>query len=154
MHSHLEYHLNGQGLLDLSDEGRVARSMAQTIIDKGLGDLEEIWGNEVTLYYPDLYAGQADLIGIYQGRESIIDFKTSNKPKRDEWITDYYLQGAAYASSHDCIYNTKIEQTVILICTPDLFFQKFIINGSRFRQYKWEWLQRVDQYYNMQKEMK
>jgi len=154
MHSHLEYHLNGQGLLDLSDEGRVARSMAQTIIDKGLGDLEEIWGNEVTLYYPDLYAGQADLVGIYQGRESIIDFKTSNKPKRDEWITDYYLQGAAYASSHDCIYNTKIEQTVILICTPDLFFQRFIVNGSRFRQYKWEWLQRVDQYYNMQKEMK
>ena len=154
MHSYLEYHLNGQGLLDLSDEGRVARSMAQTIIDKGLGDLEEIWGNEVTLYYPDLYAGQADLVGIYQGRESIIDFKTSNKPKRDEWITDYYLQGAAYASSHDCIYNTKIEQTVILICTPDLFFQRFIVNGSRFRQYKWEWLQRVDQYYNMQKEMK
>ena len=154
MHSHLEYHLNGQGLLDLSDEGRVARSMAQTIIDKGLGDLEEIWGNEVTLYYPDLYAGQTDLVGIYQGRESIIDFKTSNKPKRDEWITDYYLQGAAYASSHDCIYNTKIEQTVILICTPDLFFQRFIVNGSRFRQYKWEWLQRVDQYYNMQKEMK
>ena len=154
MHSHLEYHLNGQGLLDLSDEGRVARSMAQTIIDKGLGDLEEIWGNEVTLYYPDLYAGQADLVGIYQGRESIIDFKTSNKPKRDEWITDYYLQGAAYASSHDCIYNTKIEQTVILIATPDNFFQRFIVNGSRFRQYKWEWLQRVDQYYNMQKEMK
>ena len=154
MHSHLEYHLNGQGLLDLSDGGQVARSMAQTIIDKGLGDLEEIWGNEVTLYYPDLYAGQADLVGIYQGRESIIDFKTSNKPKRDEWITDYYLQGAAYASSHDCIYNTKIEQTVILICTPDLFFQRFIVNGSRFRQYKWEWLQRVDQYYNMQKEMK
>jgi genome maintenance exonuclease 1 len=154
MHSHLEYHLNGQGLLDLSENGQVARSMAQTIIDKGLGDLEEIWGNEVTLYYPDLYAGQADLVGIYQGRESIIDFKTSNKPKRDEWITDYYLQGAAYASSHDCIYNTKIEQTVILICTPDLFFQRFIINGSRFRQYKWEWLQRVDQYYNMQKEMK
>ena len=154
MHSHLEYHLNGQGLLDLSDGGQVARSMAQTIIDKGLGDLEEIWGNEVTLYYPDLYAGQADLVGIYQGRESIIDFKTSNKPKRDEWITDYYLQGAAYASSHDCIYNTKIEQTVILIATPDNFFQRFIVNGSRFRQYKWEWLQRVDQYYNMQKEMK
>ena len=43
MHSYLEYHLNGQGLLDLSDEGRVARSMAQTIIDKGLGDLQEIW---------------------------------------------------------------------------------------------------------------
>ena len=149
MHSYLEYHLNGQGLLDLSDEGRVARNMAQTIIDKGLGDLSEIWGNEVVLYYPDLYAGQTDLVGIYQGRDSIIDFKQSNKPKRDEWITDYYLQGAAYATSHDCIYDTNIEQIVVLICTPDLFFQRFIINGQRFRDYKSEWLKRVDMYYNL-----
>jgi genome maintenance exonuclease 1 len=149
MHSYLEYHLNGQGLLDLSDEGRVARSMAQTIIDKGLGDLSEIWGNEVVLHYPDLYAGQTDLCGVYQNRDSIVDFKQSNKPKKDEWITDYYLQGAAYATAHDCIYGTNIEQTVILICTPDLYFQKFIINGQRFKYYKSEWLKKVDQYYNL-----
>jgi hypothetical protein len=151
MHSFLEHHLNGQGLLDLSDEGRAARSMAQTIIDKGLGDLSEIWGNEVVLYYPDLYAGQTDLCGIYQGRDSIIDFKQSNKPKRDEWIEDYYLQGAAYATAHDCIYGTEIEQTVILICTPDNFFQRFIVNGDRFRHYKSEWLKRVDRYYSDKK---
>jgi genome maintenance exonuclease 1 len=151
MHSFLESHLNGQGLLDLSDEGRAARSMAQTIIDKGLGDLSEIWGNEVVLYYPDLYAGQTDLCGIYQGRDSIVDFKQSNKPKRDEWIEDYYLQGAAYATAHDCIYGTNIEQTVILICTPDNFFQRFIVNGDRFRHYKSEWLRRVDRYYSDKK---
>jgi genome maintenance exonuclease 1 len=149
MHSYLEYHLNGQGLLDLSDEGREARDMAQKIIDEGLKDLETIWGNEVVLYYPELYAGQTDVVGIYQGRDSIIDFKQSNKPKKDEWITDYYLQGAAYATAHDCIYNTNIEQTVILICTPDLYFQKFIINGQKFRDYKSEWLRRVDKYYNL-----
>jgi len=149
MHSYLEYHLNGQGLLDLSDEGREARNMAQTIIDKGLGDLHEIWGNEVVLHYPDLYAGQTDLVGIYQGRDSIIDFKQTNKPKKDEWITDYYLQGAAYATAHDCIYNTNIEQIVVLMCTPDNFFQRFIINGQRFRDYKSDWLRRVDQYYQL-----
>jgi len=154
MHSHLEYHLNGEGLLDLSDEGGVARSMAQTIIDKGLGDLQEIWGNEVVLYYPDLYAGQTDLVGVYQGRDSIIDFKQTNKPKKDEWITDYYLQGAAYATSHDCIYNTNIEQIVVLMCTPDNFFQRFIINGQRFRDYKSEWLKRVDAYYNLKEKLK
>ena len=154
MHSHLEYHLNGQGLLDLSDEGGVARSMAQTIIDKGLGDLHEIWGNEVVLHYPDLYAGQTDLVGIYQGRDSIIDFKQTNKPKKDEWITDYYLQGAAYATAHDCIYNTNIEQIVVLMCTPDNFFQRFIINGQRFRDYKSDWLRRVDAYYNLKEKVK
>jgi len=147
MHSYLEMHLNGKGLLDLSDEGRAARGMAQKIIDEGLKDLEEIWGNEVVLYYPDLYAGQTDLVGIYQGRDSIIDFKQSNRPKQDSWIEDYYLQGAAYATAHDCIYNTNIEQIVILICTPDLFFQRFIINGQRFRDYKSMWLGKVDHYY-------
>jgi len=151
MHSFLESHLNGQGLLDLSDEGRAARDMAKKIIDEGLGDLQEIWGNEVVLHYPGLYAGQTDLVGIYQGRDSIIDFKQSNKPKRDEWITDYYLQGAAYATSHDCIYGTEIEQIVILVCTPDLFFQRFIVNGARLREYRSEWLKKVDQYYSSKK---
>ena len=154
MHSHLEYHLNGQGLLDLSDEGRVARNMAQKIINEGLKDLEEIWGNEVVLYYPDLYAGQTDLVGVYQGRDSIVDFKQSNKPKRDEWIEDYYLQGAAYATAHDCIYDTNIEQTVILICTPDNFFQRFIVNGQRFKHYKSEWLRRLDAYYTLKEKAK
>jgi genome maintenance exonuclease 1 len=147
MHSYLEMHLNGQGLLDLSDEGRAARGMAQTIIDKGLTELHEIWGNEVVLYYPELYAGQTDLCGVYQGRDSIIDFKQSNKPKKDEWIEDYKLQLAAYATAHDCIYGTKIEQGVILMCTPDNFFQRFIINGAQFREYKWKWLDKVDHYY-------
>jgi len=151
MHSYLEAHLNGQGLLDLSDLGQAAGGMARTIIEKGLGDLQEIWGSEVVLHYPGLWAGQTDLVGIYQGRDSIIDFKQSNRPKQDSWITDYYLQGAAYATSHDCIYNTKIEQIVILICTPDLYFQRFIINGDRFRQYKWEWLKKVDEYYSLKK---
>jgi len=151
MHSHLEYHLNGQGLLDLSDGGQVARNMADKIIKEGLNDLQEIWGSEVTLYYPGLYAGATDLCGIYQGRDSIIDFKQSNKPKKDEWIQDYKLQLAAYATAHDCIYNTNIEQGVILMCTPDLYFQRFIINGSQFREYKWMWLEKVDQYYNQLK---
>ena len=154
MHSYLEHHLNGQGLLDLSDEGRVARNMADKIIKEGLNDLHEIWGNEVVLHYPDLYAGQTDLVGIYQGRDSIIDFKQTNKPKRDEWIEDYYLQGAAYATAHDCIYNTNIEQTVILLCTPDNFFQRFIINGQRFKHYKSEWLRRLDAYYNLKEKIK
>ena len=151
MHSHLEYHLNGQGLLDLSSEGQVARNMADKIIAEGFGDLTEIWGSEVVLHYPGLYAGATDLVGIYQGRDSIIDFKQSNKPKKDEWIEDYKLQLAAYAMAHDFIYRTEIEQGVILMCTPDLYFQRFIINGQQFRHYKSEWLKKVDKYYASRK---
>ena len=151
MHSYLEHHINGGGLLDLSSEGREAESMAKTIIEKGLGDLQEIWGSEVTLYYPGLFAGATDLCGIYQGRDSIVDFKQTNKPKREEWIQDYKLQLAAYASAHDYVYKTNIEQGVILMVTPDNFFQRFIINGSQFREYKWMWLEKVDQYYTQLK---
>ena len=147
MHTYLEHYVKGGNVLDLTDVGREASSMGETIIEKGFPDLEEVWGVECTLHYPGLYAGQTDLCGIYQGRESIIDFKQSNKPKKAEWIDDYKLQLVAYAMAHDQIYGTSIEQGVILMCTPDNFFQRFIVNGGEFREWKWEWLRRIDTYY-------
>jgi|TARA_R100001086_G_scaffold208899_1_gene124655 genome maintenance exonuclease 1 len=147
MHTYLEHYVKGGNVLDLTDVGREASGMGETIIEKGFPDLEEVWGVECTLHYPGLYAGQTDLCGIYQGRESIIDFKQSNKPKKAEWIDDYKLQLVAYAMAHDQIYGTRIEQGVILMCTPDNFFQRFLVNGSEFREWKWEWLKKIDQYY-------
>ena len=147
MHTYLEHYVKGGNVLDLTDLGRVASSMGDTIIEKGLPDMDEVWGVETTLFYPGLYAGQTDMCGVYQGRESIIDFKQSNKPKRAEWIDDYKLQLAAYATAHDQVYGTSIEQGVILMCTPDNYFQRFIVNGSEFREYKWKWLQKISDYY-------
>ena len=147
MHTFLEHHIKGGNVLDLTDVGREASSMGQTIIEKGFPELEEIWGVECTLHYPGLYAGQTDMCGIYQGRESIIDFKQTNKPKKIEWIDDYKLQLVAYATAHDQVYGTEIEQGVILMCTPDNFFQRFLVNGSEFREWKWKWLQKVSDYY-------
>ena len=148
MHTYLEHYVKGGNVLDLTDLGREASSMGQMIIEKGFPDLHEVWGVECTLHYPGLYAGQTDMCGIYQGRESIIDFKQSNKPKRAEWIDDYKLQLVAYATAHDQVYGTRIEQGVILMCTPDNFFQRFLVNGSEFREWKWKWLKKIDQYYD------
>ena len=147
MHEYLEHYIAGKELLDLTETGVKAKSMAKTIIEQGLPDLEEIWGSEVTVYYPGLYAGATDLCGIYMGRDSIIDFKQSNKPKRAEWITDYKLQMVAYAMAHNYVYNTNIDQGVILMCTPDNFFQRFIINGREFRELKWRWLSKINAFY-------
>jgi hypothetical protein len=147
MHTYLEHYVKGGNVLDLTDLGREASRMGDTIIEKGLPDMDEVWGVETTLFYPGLYAGQTDMCGVYQGRESIIDFKQSNKPKRAEWIDDYKLQLAAYATAHDQVYGTSIEQGVVLMCTPDNFFQRFIVNGSEFREWKWKWLQKVSDYY-------
>ena len=152
MHSILESHIEGQGVLDLTDLGQEAHKMANTIIDKGLGDLSEIWGSEVTLYYPGLYAGATDLCGIYMERESIIDFKQTNKPKRDEWIEDYKLQMAAYAMAHNYVYKTNIQKGVIMMCSKDNFYQEFEIKGLEMRKYMHEFLKKVNQFYEEQKE--
>jgi genome maintenance exonuclease 1 len=147
MHKILESYIMGQNHLDLTDIGQNAHTMAQQIIDNGLKDLEEIWGSEVTIHYPGLYAGATDLAGIYRGSESIIDFKQSNKPKRKEWITDYFLQLAAYAMGHNYVYDTKIDRGVVLMCTKDNLFQRFEVEGREFVNYQHEFLRRVDQYY-------
>ena len=152
MHKFLEYYLREEKLLDLSDEGQAARSMGQAIIDQGLSGMEEIWGSEVTLFYPGLYAGQTDLCGIYSGRESIVDFKQTNKPKRVEWVEDYFLQLAAYAMAHDQIYGTCIAQGVILMCSKDGFFQKFTSNGGEFTRFKHKFLSKIGQFYQKQAE--
>ena len=148
MHYHLEKYILGEGHKDLTDEGQVAGDMAQVIIDKGLGDLSEIWGSEVTLYYPGLYAGATDLVGVYDYEDSIVDFKQSNKPKRKEWIEDYFMQLGAYAMAHNQVYNTEITQGVVLMCTPDYYFQKFQIKGKEFIKYQHKFLERVDKYYS------
>ena len=151
MHYHLEKYILGEGHKDLTDEGQVAGDMAQVIIDKGLCDLSEIWGSEVTLYYPGLYAGATDLVGVYDYEDSIIDFKQSNKPKRKEWIEDYFLQLGAYAMAHNQVYDTEITQGVVLMCTPDNYFQKFQIKGKEFIKYQHKFLERLNKYYNNSK---
>ena len=153
MHFYLQKHLDPdcKGYADLTHIGRVAEPMAKKIISKGFDDLTEVWGSEVTVYYPGLYAGATDLAGIYDYSESIIDFKQSNRPKRREWIEDYCLQMAAYAMAHNQVYRTEITQGVILMCTPDNYFQKFQIKGKQFIDYQHQFLAKVDQYYNMTK---
>ena len=147
MHTHLEKHILVEGYVDLRPEGRVAKEMADTIIAKGFNDLQEIWGSEVTLHYPGLYAGATDLVGTYDYEDSIIDFKQSNKPKRKEWIDDYFMQLGAYAMAHNYVYRTSITQGVILMCTPDNYFQKFQIKGKEFIKYQHQFLERVNKYY-------
>lgn len=150
MHSILEYHLMGQGeLLDTSNIGSKAHSMANVIIEKGLPNLTEIYGLETTLYMPEKYAGAADCVGIYDERYSIIDFKTTLKPKQDDWIHNYYHQLCLYAAAHNKVYGTEIDQGVILMVSRDLFFQKFVINGARFRQFTNEAMELVNRYYEM-----
>ena len=122
--------------------------MAQRIIDDYFPDMEEWWGSEAKLYHPGLYAGTTDLTGIYRGKPSIIDFKQTNKPKKTEWIDDYFMQGAAYAAAHNELFGTNIEQIVILMCSKDVEPQRWIIQGQDFRDWSERWWDRVQQFYS------
>ena len=147
MHTYLEHYLDGTGYKDLTTLGKQAEIMANKIIESGLGDLEELWGLETTLYYPDLYAGATDVVGVYGGQPAIIDFKQSNKPKRREWILDYFEQLGAYAMAHNQVYGTKIQSGIVLMCTKDFMFQKFEVSGREFVGHQHAFLRKVDQYY-------
>ena len=148
MHKFLEHYILGTGYDDLTELGQTAKPMAEKVIEIGLAPVEEYYGSEVTLYYPGLYAGSTDLVCNHNGLESIVDFKQSNKPKRKEWIEDYFMQLGAYAMAHNCVYDTGITQGVILMCTPDNYFQKFQIKGKEFIKYQHKFLERLDKYYN------
>ena len=147
MHKYLEDLIRGQRSLDLTTVGQDAQKMAEIIVDRGLNRCSDIYGIEAVLYYPGLYAGSCDLIGKIDDKVSIIDFKQTNKPKQREWIGDYFLQMAAYGMAHDAVYNTAIEQGVILMCSKDGYFQEFVIEGEEYREAKHQFLRRLNEFY-------
>lgn len=145
MHYVLENYINGVGYFNLSKEGAQARLMAHRVIEDGLGPLKTIYGSEVSLAYEDKWAGSTDLVGVYDNKPTIIDFKQSNKPKREEWIEDYYYQIAAYSLAHKKQHG-EILQGFIAICTKDLLFQGFKMDESKLSEYEDKWFKRVEQY--------
>tara|TARA_R100001082_G_scaffold30948_1_gene15627 strand:+ start:121 stop:798 length:678 start_codon:yes stop_codon:yes gene_type:complete len=147
MHKYLEDLILGQRSMDLTTTGQEAQRMAEIIVDRGLNRCSDIYGVEAVLYYPGLYAGSCDLIGKIDDKLSIIDFKQTNKPKQREWIGDYFLQMAAYGMAHDAVYNTAIEQGVIMMCSKDGYYQQFVIEGREYREAKHEFLRRLDKFY-------
>ena len=149
MHKFLECYIEGSGYDDLTDIGVQAKPMAQKIIDIGLAPVDEYYGSEVTLYYPGLYAGSTDLVCSHNGMDTIIDFKQANRPKNKDWIEDYYLQIAAYAMAHDYVYNSQIQQGIIMVCTPDLYYQEFKFKDHELRQWKHKFLKRLDMYHEL-----
>jgi hypothetical protein len=149
MHKFLEHYILGTGYDDLTGLGQEAKSMAEKIIEIGLAPVEEYYGSEVTMYYPGLYAGSTDLVCSHNGVDAIVDFKQANRPKKREWIEDYYLQIAAYAMAHDYVHKSTIQKGVIMICTPDLYYQEYVIEGPELRQYKHKFLKRLDMYHEL-----
>ena len=155
LHQYLEYYL-----LDVEHKPgsnmihRMAKQMADNVINRGLNRVDEVWGVEVPLYFPHAYAGRSDLIGVFEGVPSIMDFKNAKKIKKLEWIEDYMMQGVAYSLAHNELYETNIRQIVIFMASRDMKFETFIINGREYDDYCDKWIARLGQYLEMQEEKK
>lgn len=149
MHKYLEnYVLKGEtGEPGSNPYSKQSHTMAHTIISQGLSNCPEFWGTEVSLYFPKIYAGTTDLVGVHNGDEAIMDHKQTNKPKKREWIEDYFLQLTAYANAHNEVYGTKIRKGVIFMCSAANEYQEFIVEGNEFDEWSDRWWKRVEEYY-------
>ena len=161
MHKYLEDYIKDGELKDRGSNpfSFASHAMAQTVIEDGLKNVNEIWGVEIPLYFPQLYAGTTDGCGLHFNEESILDYKQTNKPKRQEWIEDYYLQLVAYALAHNEVYGTNIRKGVVLMCVKPPVdpvtmepiarpqYQEFILKPEDFDYWADQWWRRLELYY-------
>jgi genome maintenance exonuclease 1 len=147
IHQHLEKHIldeqrpGGNNYIRL-----MATRMADQIIHRGLVNVDEVWGSEVMLYLPKLFAGTTDIVGLYKGNPAIMDFKTAKKLRTRKMIDDYFHQLAAYGIAHDDMHQTNIHTGVIFMVSRDCDYQEFIIEGDEFHDYKMRFLRRFEQF--------
>lgn len=161
MHKFLEDYVNGEVLKETVSNPYAQQSlvMAKKVIQVGFPKVTEVWGSEVPLYFPQLYAGTTDCVGIHDGDESILDYKQTNKPKKLEWIDDYFIQLTAYALAHNEVHGTNIRKGVIMMCVKptettdgawsDPEYQEFILKPEDFDYWTERWCDRVSQYYRL-----
>ena len=160
MHTYLEHYVKNNELKEPGSNpfGWASHAMAETVIKHGLKNVNEVWGVEIPLFFPSLYAGTTDGCGLHMGDESIIDYKQTNKPKQEKWIDDYKLQLVAYALAHNEVYKTNIRKGVVLMCVkPDVDdmgnlltepqYQEFVLKPEDFGHWENEWWKRLEQYY-------
>ena len=162
MHTYLERYIKEGAIPDRGSNpfGWASHAMAETIIAKGLPNVDELWGVEVPVYFPKTYAGTTDGVGIHNGVESIIDYKQTNKPKKENWIEDYKIQLAAYAIAHNEVYKTNIRKGVVLMAVkPEIdemgnvltipAYQEFVLEPKDFDYWEQQWWKRLEQYYTI-----
>jgi genome maintenance exonuclease 1 len=148
MHSNLERFIAGIQRQPGNNPVHVqANMMADQIILNGLVDVNEVWAMEQSLYFPGLYSGTTDLVAVYKDNPSVCDYKQTNKPKKAEWVEDYFLQLVAYILAHNEVYGTDIREGHVFMCSRACEYQQFDLLPQDFNKYQDMWLNKVEEYY-------
>ena len=122
VHTLVENYLNNE---ELSSQDVLPTALF-TLLKPELDNINNIRIQEGGLYSDKWgVAGRVDCIAEYKGKLSVIDFKTSTKEKKEEWIENYFIQGSAYCEMYEETFKEPIEQVVILIVTEDGGVQTF-----------------------------
>lgn len=148
----------GNGMHDLleqyyipeKDVGKVSftsKRFADIIKKKALSRVSEVWGVESALYYPDVYAGSTDLVGVFENKPTIMDYKNSRRDKGTEDIEEYFMQAVAYAFAHNDVHGTKIKRGAIFMMCRSGRYKEFILEGNEFKRYEDKWFKLVEKYY-------
>ncbi len=150
MHGNLERFIAGMQRQPGNNPVHIqANAMADVIIAEGLSKVSEVWAMEQSLYFPGLYSGTTDLVAVHEGEPAVCDYKQTNKPKKAEWVEDYYLQLMAYILAHNEVYGTNIRKGVIFMCSRDFQYQQFTLESKDFNKWQDAWLNKVEEYYNL-----
>ena len=100
-----------------------------------LDQIDNVQLSEEIMYSHKLTsAGQVDCVADYNGKLSVIDFKTANKERKEDWIENYYIQTCAYAIMYEELFGKRIEQLVILMAGEDGTMRSFIRNKKDFEK--------------------
>jgi genome maintenance exonuclease 1 len=150
MHGNLERFIAGMQRQPGNNPVHIqANAMANVIIAEGLSKVSEVWAMEQSLYFPGLYSGTTDLVCVHSDEPAVCDYKQTNKPKKAEWVEDYYLQLMAYILAHNEVYGTDIKKGVIFMCSRDFQYQQFTLEPKDFNKWQDSWLNKVEEYYNL-----
>ena len=123
VHTLTENYLNNE---ELSQQGVLPTALF-TILKTELDKINNIVMQEGALYSDKWgVAGRVDCIAEYEGKLSVIDFKTSTKDKKEEWVENYFIQTSAYCEMYEELYGKSIDQIVILIVTEEGATQTFV----------------------------
>lgn len=148
MHNNLERFIAGLDRMPGNNHvHQHAHKMADQIIENGLKYVDEVWAIEQSLYFPGLYSGTTDIVGVFKGKPAVMDYKQTNKPKKEEWIEDYKIQLVAYILAHNEVYKTDIREGHVFMCSRDLQYQHFELRPEEFNKYQDLWLGKVEEYY-------
>jgi genome maintenance exonuclease 1 len=148
MHGNLERFIAGLDRMPGNNLVHVqANKMADVIIENGLSKVSEVWAMEQSLYYPGLFSGTTDLVGVYDNDPAVMDYKQTNKPKKKEWVDDYMMQLTAYIMAHNRVYGTNIRRGVVFMCSRDLQYQQFDLLPNEYSYWEDQWLNKVEEYW-------